>query len=1003
MMQWGFEANRDTLQLCYGNETWYDTSALCNYVKEREQGHYYVKGDVLWHVQLPHVTRMQTGTSIADVYTVDEEGLVTVSKDALYICNGKDCKRAYNNTYDMYKTFPNTPNQIIYSEAGILYQTAAGFYTPEGQFLTRDIDLFDTDKGVFVGVTPWGIKIWFTASWQMHHRISLPGKAVDVACTVPWVCVVTRKDTCSIWNVRSGDAYRQWSVTSPRAVAIDHAAQVTICTREDIKFFDEVGTCLYAQKIQKRSIKTSNDSMWLCDDDISLVRPVDTWPLLLCMWCETPLSLPFPAPPPYLIRPVEDIIDALREYWLPRSFENLASERDVSHALDFTQIVCLDAWQEAFFEYASLSDWTSVHAEKTYRRLVQMHIPIQTNKWANVRNREPNNDSFQLWDILFKRIDETCTDVIELACAHENDQWLATRAMDCALYVVHPYLISFLPVDRFLCIMAPNWNEWIPVFLEWIKTNQNITSRRMWRIFLKEIAAEGPITYYPEALRTMDVLSSWKHGHLPGVACIDNMYCFDPSFHPTKPIIEDALLDTPHILSKHVDVLINLVSALMEHIYAWHTDLKDATYLSVLKHEEIMVWTSSQLFRRNNYECTATSNDQKLPLEIDTCDDYVCEVYEHYINVYKCNTMDVSYRFERRDILSACYMDVLSIWTLSRYGVLECIHAMNGKCIHQERILFLQARKMVRDHRMIYIICAEHIYVYDTSTRKLHRTIEASHVCDVTRIFDRLAIVYEDNTLCYENSHEVLYTSEFRFCHVQEMDGHVFIINTISMTILDAEWNEVYEHSFPSMVADVCICENIYYILLRDGTIHAMQWNRMHIMRIQEILFDLPAHHVQQFTEKTVALMMMDTTLHDDIRYLRLVEKIMKDRTKWKYLLREDVCKWLLQMFFKKPTDAWTPLWKLFSYRGTTIKCVICQSSTVTEDNPLVLLQCGHRYHKECIDNLRNSHESRNAQLLNEYALTADLLCPSCRAPLGTPYDDRLCTLLALYESDEDA
>jgi hypothetical protein len=223
MMQWGFDASPEALKLCYGTDVWYDTSAISSYKTEREEGQYYVKGDVLWHVQGDTATRNGT-----DTYTIHNGGIITVSRDALYVCDNKTCYMASENDYKYLCTFAHAPTSIIYSESGLLCRTGVGFYTPAGTFLARDLDLFDTDKGVFVGVTSWCMKIWFTASWQMHHRISIPGKAIDVSCTAPWVCVVTRKNTCSIWNIRTGEAYRQWSITSPRSVSIDHAAAIGI-------------------------------------------------------------------------------------------------------------------------------------------------------------------------------------------------------------------------------------------------------------------------------------------------------------------------------------------------------------------------------------------------------------------------------------------------------------------------------------------------------------------------------------------------------------------------------------------------------------------------------------------------------------------------------------------------------------------------------------------------------------------------------------------------------
>lgn len=1001
-MEWGFDVTEDTLRLCYGSETWYDDTAAFSETIKREEGQYIAKGDVLWHIDGRQATRHR-GTS-KQHYTFEEPGPTTASEDALYVCNGKKCFMASNSSVDLHKTFKTPPLNIIFSEAGLLYRTMHGVYTPSEQFLAREIDLYDTHEGVFVGVTNWGMKIWFTASWQMHHRITLPGKAEDVSCTMPWVCVVTKKNTCTIWNMRTGEAYRQWSIHRPRAVCIDHAAQVTACTHDDISFFDDTGTCLYARKMQPERVLTSNDSMWTFSDDIKRMRCVHTWSLQVCMWCETPLSIPFPAPPSFVSRPLEDILDALKTYWIPRSFENLASERATPHLLDFTQIVDLNAWAEAFFGHAGRCDWTLPQARKTRRRLLEMHIPIDVRTWANVENRGPSDLSFQLWDLLYDDIDESCVDVIELACTHKKDMWLASRAEQSALHLVHPYLISFLPLDKFINIMQPKWDKWVPIFLEWIMENQTLTSRRMWRRFLKHLSIHGPVTYFPQVLRTMDALSVWKYGnHDASCMEIEDMYSFDPSFHPTRPEFEDQLLDTPDVLKEHVDVLMNIATPLVEQIYEWNVDMTRPRHIAVMRHEEILVWSEDRLYRRNNNTCTATSNEIGSASDVDVFDDQVCEVHDDCINIYTLGIVDVVYSFPKRGILSACYTNKKHIWVLSIHGVLECIHAVNGTTLYVERSLFMYPKYMKRYESTLYIVCSDTIHVFDTETNASVRSINAAHVIDVTCLFGKTAIIYEDNSVCYEDRFEPLLTSNFRPCYVREFDYHVFVVTTVKIMVFNTMWEKIYEYEFPSLVANVTFCDYVMYVLLRDGSVMALKWNRAHLARAQMILFNLCELDVQRHAEKVIGMIMQDTSIYDDIQYVQVLEKIMKDRTKWPILLREDVFRWLLSVFFKYPTETWTPLWRLFSFRGTTVKCVVCQSTTVSSEDPLVLLQCGHRFHKSCIERLRASHNSRNEQLLQEYALNAALTCPCCRAPLSTPYEDRECTFLATYDSDEEA
>lgn len=1002
-MQWGFDVSSDNIRLGYGSEQWYDDDTPIGETIPREPGRYYAKGDVLWHVHQNNVSRI-TG-SVKEHYAVEDDGLVAVSKDALYMCVGKECKRAYNHTYEPYKTFPTAPHQIIYSEAGILYRTANGIYTPEESFLCRELSYYTTHEGVFVGITSWGMKIWFTASWQQHHRIALPGKAVDVACTVPWVCVVTLKNTCSIWNVHTGEAYRQWSLHRPRAVSIDHAAQVTVFTNDEICFFDDVGTCMYAQKKTARSVISSNDSIWLLDDDVQRMRPVDTWPLQVCMWCETPLSRPFPAPPPYVTHGVEWILDALKPFWYTRSFVNLTAEIGAKHCSDFAQIVDMEQWSDDFFEYAGSVAWTRETARQTRCYLLSdMNVDVDVHKWANVSQRHPDDHAFELWDVLFVRLDDDAVDVIELACEHEHDAWLSRRAEECALYVVHPYLISFLHLDTFLTIMERHWGEWVPVFLDWIQTTQNITSRRMWRRFLRHLAHHGPIEWYPQALRVMDMVATWRVGdHDPSCAEQEHLYCFDPSFQPTRPIIEDVLLDTPDVARHNIDVLLTIATPLLKTIYDWQFRMDNCQGIVVTQHEEMFIWTEDTLYRRNNNTCTATTISQRAPIDVDVMDDSIVVVHNQAITVYKLGVIDVVYRFPRRDILFARYECRERMWILSSHGVLECIHAVNGRTIYRENILFLGPRCVRRDGQQLIITCSECIYVYDTRNRHLEQTIHAANVYSVCSISGRLVIVYEDNMICYEGCADAICTTDYRPLHVQAVDEHVIVLTTVKCSVYDSDWELVHDILFDTVVADFCNVGHVWYVLLRNGVTHALQWSRSHLRRVQGILFDAERTELQRNATNVINTLMQDTTLYDDMKYVDVVSCLMEDRTIWPHLLREDVCRWLMHVFFRHPNETWTPLWTLFSFRGTTIKCSICQSATVSDEEPLCLLKCGHRFHARCIARLRASHNSRNEQLAREYALQANLTCPLCRTPLSEAYNDREMTLLARYDSDEEA
>ena len=235
------------------------------------------------------------------------------------------------------------------------------------------------------------------------------------------------------------------------------------------------------------------------------------------------------------------------------------------------------------------------------------------------------------------------------------------------------------------------------------------------------------------------------------------------------------------------------------------------------------------------------------------------------------------------------------------------------------------------------------------------------------------------------------------------VDDHVIVLTTVKCSVYDSDWNLVHDILFDTVVADFCNVGHVWYVLLRNGMTHALQWSRSHLRRVQGILFDAERTELQRNATNVINTLMQDTTLYDDMKYVDVVSCLMEDRTIWPHLLREDVCRWLMNVFFRYPNETWTPLWTLFSFRGTTIKCSICQSATVSDEEPLCLLKCGHRFHTRCIARLRASHGSRNAQLAREYALQATLTCPLCRTPLSEAYNDREMTLLARYDSDEEA
>ena len=86
-------------------------------------------------------------------------------------------------------------------------------------------------------------------------------------------------------------------------------------------------------------------------------------------------------------------------------------------------------------------------------------------------------------------------------------------------------------------------------------------------------------------------------------------------------------------------------------------------------------------------------------------------------------------------------------------------------------------------------------------------------------------------------------------------------------------------------------------------------------------------------------------------------------------------------------------------------KCVICQSETVNETEECtlsVITTCMHRFHKRCIEELVRKTPEANAEMQEQYALTVDLKCPTCREPFDAKdvKKDIRMTQMCLYDSE---
>lgn len=978
-MHWGYDITDEHIKMTYVDEPWFHADAPFTETFTREESQLFTKRDTLWSLKGDTLTRVYPSQ---ETYKIDpaQENIYAADVDSFYVCQGKQCWRASNQSYTLYKTFISKPSNIIVSEGGLLYKTANGYYTPEHEYLTRELHKWDTHEGVFVGTSAWGLKIWYIASWEQHHRIQLPAAAIDIACTVPWVSVLTKKNTCSIFNVHSGEAYRQWSLNAPLGVAIDQNAQVTVLCGDELCFYDDAETCIFAQKCSIREAYTSNDTMWVViDNQVRKIRQGDTWPLQVCMWCEAPLSVPFPAPPAYVLKSVENIIHAFQIFWQPKSYENVSSERRAEHAKEFSQIINLNEWSRGFFSYAAERKW---NREKTIRALIRlrsMRVEIDRKTWADVDNRIPNKAAFDLWDILYDDIDDSACPIITLACTYKQDAWITGRAEECAKRVVHPYLLSFLPLRTFIDVLEHLWVDWAPVVVEWCQRTSSLDALRKLKLFTRGILDQGPVEVFPSVMQVyLDM---------------------NLDFHPHYKHMQDVALDFPTYLKKYPQVVFDMVSPMLHIVGQWNYNLDQPHYISVCSDHDMCVWGDRFLFRHDRVGGISTKGKTMVPIHVSNFRDTVVCVQPTCIEIYTYKLSGVVRRFDIPSVLYAFYEDEYRLWVLHASGVLECIHAVNGRILYTDETVFKHVRKMRKQGDCLHIISDDMVFIYHMESHTMEE-YGATHVHDVLRVKDKYIFVYEDNSLCYEGSTTTACSTEYRPLFTYFVHGHIIILTTLRFFVYDTEWNKLCTYEFHSTLVDAVRVDTLWYILLRDGTVTALRWNQSNMKRVQETIMSMDAAVLQKYASKVLDIFLINTSLHDHTMYVETIRTIMEDRTTWPLFIREDVLKWFIDLFCNDMTSMWSIIWPLYSFRAAH-KCAICQSSSVSETQPLCILTCGHRFHTACIDQLVRSHEGRNRDLRLEYALEAELACPVCRHPIShPPVPDREMTLLCEYDSD---
>ena len=979
-MHWGFDVAQDTLKMDYVAEPWFHEDAAFDVTYPSHRGKVFAYRDALWHLNGREVHYQREKRTFTRRLEHDAQK-VTASEEYLYYHHDKDVYRVDSGGERVVKRLEQTPLRMWATDAGLVYETQRGVFTEDGTRLSHDMLLLKSDGGVLAGVTTTGLKIWYAASWQMHHRMHVVGQVVDMALTRPWVCVVTERGVCTVWNVETGKVLRTWSVPPTRAVAIDAASNVTSVHAGEIRFYDDTSSCIYAQRGEFQRVLTTHEHVWVRRERWCRSRPVDThmhWPVHLCLWCEAPLERPFPAPPEFVIKSVSQMLDDLRAYWLPQSLENMTSEHESEYAESFGQLVDRYAWSAAFFEYASERPWTRFEARQAVRRLRAMNVDIDAERWAAIDKREASPSSFALWDVLCDIPGAHVNPIVIMACAHDERAWLAGRAREVARTCVHARLIPFIPPACVRDVLEHKLTEWIPVVLTYMVNKTSANDIRRWRTFCAMLVDHNALLSFPQALAINDQ---------------------EMAFQPTTLAMEEELLRVPAVLAKHMDVLLRIATPTLHVVYEWVVDAKQACIVAA-GHDEMILMNEDRIMRRDMLMGTCNVLPYSKPKCVSVCDDLVACLFDDRIDILRVGSTGVETTFGTSDTLLIAFQNPTRLWCANTGGELSCYQAVSGDKLQEAPILHERPEKLRCDDHLILITFGS-VYVYDLPLR-MKRHVAAPHVRDALYFTDKLLFSFDDNTLCFDFA-DPFVTTTHRPAELFVWDDRLIVCTAFAILVYDDMGSEVARHEFGTAVESFSRVGKYLYALREDGGVELVRYDRERARRCYDALISADKASLQREAHRLIPVLMREIQQCRPADLLGMIQSIMEDRSNWETLLREDVLEFLLAGFFDDPALFWKTLWTLFNFRGTSFRCAICMCSTVRPDAPVCMLsKCAHRFHYECVQRMVAAHPVRNEELRQQFALECELNCPTCRTAFKAEdvVIDRQFTELVEYDSD---
>ena len=970
-MEWGFVATDDILRMDFTSEPWFASDTAFEGSCAVGDGDVHVCGSAVWELCGRVLHHRTAGFKQRLAQT--PSALSVRERVAYYSC-GRDVFCVTEQGETKFLTWDTAPRNLWSTEAGLLVETVGGLYAPDRRLLCDSIRLFATDEGVVAAVSPGFLRIWFTASWTTHHRIAFRGAASALSVAYPWAALATNRGEVTVYNVRTGSPEYAVSVAAPRAVAVNHAGQLTCVHADGITFFDDSSSVIYAAKGAFATPRGTKNHVWVrADSRLRRTRAIDghmLWPVQLCMWCEAPLAERFPAPPEFVAKTVPQILADLRCYWLPRSILSLGAERETPHAREFAQLMDMDAWTEAFHVYAAETRWTREEAHRARARLRVMEAAVDLRRWAAVGAREPDEAAFDQWDVLCEPWGPHAHGMVFAACEARHSRWLTSRGCRAAESCVHEFLIPFVPVSRVKEIFCTRLTDWTPPFVAYVRRTRDWAR---WLPFTELLVHHGFIGHYPAALEL----------------------CYEaPTFVPAVLRMEYELVLVPEVLATAPEVLLRMFEPSLHVVRAWPLD-RAFDGVAVLRHrdrflldaEEICLHAEDRLRPWGASAVSASCDGQKLALRhrtrVDVLDSTVQGGWVSIATTAQAVAVEDDYR----------------VWTVSVVGVVRCWHAVTGDKLHELPGRHRLVNKLRAQEGRVTIVTDEYAVVYDVPHKAYER--EAPHMHDAVVFDGRLLCAFEDNTLCFDPRTPFI-TTDLRVIHMSVHGARLLVATALEVAIYDAEGTKRCAWKSARPLRSLQRVGSTVYALEEDR-LTLLRFDEARLRRLYAAASHLPASELQRHAVRLVPRLMYDVTLADPAALMAIVRGIMDDRACWVHLIREDVLEWLLTVFFDAPKQGWDALWKLFKHRGGTFRCSICMSSTVGKDRPLALLgRCAHRFHRECIQRHVEMHGARNADLREEYALTADLACPVCRTAFEPDHivDDPAFTELVEYDSE---